>query len=162
MGYAGTPTIMKALAADAELKKNLSAVAHLIHGSAEGRFSITYAPGRLTREEVEGVGFRYAAWEELRARYDVATLQEGWNTEVNEAGAAEEFYYISNPALGLWAVASRFEEEEAGGTAASTTPSSSSCEKGPPATDLAKTMAKNQEASDMNDGVGGWKKPPLT
>ena len=58
-GYHSTPTIMKAMEENAELKDNLSAVAHLIHGSSEGRFYITYCPGHLTKEEVEGVGFRY-------------------------------------------------------------------------------------------------------
>lgn len=36
------------------LKSNLSAAAHLIHGSSEGRFTVTYCPGGLTREEIEG------------------------------------------------------------------------------------------------------------
>ncbi len=39
---------------------NLSAAAHLIHGSSEGRFSITYCPGYLTKKEIESVNFRYA------------------------------------------------------------------------------------------------------
>jgi hypothetical protein len=33
-----------------DLTRNLSAAAHLIHGSSEGRFRITYCPGHLTKE----------------------------------------------------------------------------------------------------------------
>jgi nickel-dependent lactate racemase len=58
-GYVGTPKIMQYMQEQQELKDNLSAVAHLIHGSSEGRFIITYCPGHLTRQEMEGVGFRY-------------------------------------------------------------------------------------------------------
>ena len=54
VGYVGTPTIMKAMENNDELKSNLSAVAHLIHGSSEGRFSVTCCPGKLTKDEIEG------------------------------------------------------------------------------------------------------------
>ena len=51
-GYRGTPATLEALAADPELAANLGAAAHLIHGSAKGRFRITYctdpAAGGLT------------------------------------------------------------------------------------------------------------------
>ena len=50
--------------------KNLSAAAHLIHGSSENRFRITYCPGHLTKEEVEGVGFQYAPLKNMMAKYD--------------------------------------------------------------------------------------------
>lgn len=112
-GYNGTPAIMESLnegEGNRELKDNLSAVAHLIHGSSEGRFAITYCPGpHMTREEIEGVGFRYASLEETLERYKIrpATLpDDGWHR--TEDG--EEFFFIQNPALGLWAVPSRFEE----------------------------------------------------
>ena len=59
-GYRGTPATLKALSENDELKQNLSAAAHLIHGSSEGRFSITYCPGHLTRQEIESVNFKYA------------------------------------------------------------------------------------------------------
>ena len=104
-GYKGTPLTMKYMEENEELKENLSAVAHLIHGSSEGRFEITYCPGRLTREEIESAGFKYGDLVEMRKRYDTSKLKDGWNSD--EEG---EFYFISNPALGLWAVKSRFEE----------------------------------------------------
>ncbi len=74
-------------------------VAHLIHGSSEGRFTITYAPGHLTREEIEAVGYEYADLAEAQKRYDPAKMKEGWNTMPD----GEEVFYISTPSAGLWA-----------------------------------------------------------
>ncbi|MFZ2340391.1 MAG: lactate racemase domain-containing protein [Bacteroidales bacterium] len=98
-GYRGTPATLKALDQNPELMDNLSAAAHLIHGSSEGRFSITYCPGNLTRQEIESVNFKYASLETKIKKYDPALLHEG----VNSMPDGEEIYYISNPALGLWA-----------------------------------------------------------
>ncbi|MEK7754652.1 MAG: D-mannonate epimerase [Acidobacteriota bacterium] len=106
-GYVGTPAVLKAVAENADLAGNLSAAAHLIHGSSEGRFSITYCPGHLTREEVESVNFRYASLAEMTTRYDPAKLKDGYNTV-----AGEEIFYIPNPALGLWAYRGRFEQSD--------------------------------------------------
>jgi len=97
-GYCGTPATLAAVKENEDLAANLSAAAHLIHGSSEGRFSITYAPGHLTREEIESVYFRYAEIDELLRRYDPEKLSAGYNTV-----EGEEVYYIANPALGLWA-----------------------------------------------------------
>lgn len=103
-GYKGTPHTLEATNANSDLQENLGASAHLIHGSSEGRFSITYCPGPdMTREEIEGVGFGWASLDEVMGKYDVKSLKDGWNT-VN----GEEIYYISNPALGLWAHPDRF------------------------------------------------------
>lgn len=105
-GYKGTPHTLEATNANADLQENLGASAHLIHGSSEGRFSITYCPGPdMSREEIEGVGFAYASLDDVMAKYDVKSLKDGWNT-VN----GEEIYYISNPALGLWAHPDRFKD----------------------------------------------------
>lgn len=103
-GYKGTPHTLEVTKANKDLQDNLGASAHLIHGSSEGRFSITYCPGPgMTREEIEGVGFGYASLDEMMSKYDVAHLKDGWNTV-----GGEEIYYISNPALGLWAHPDRF------------------------------------------------------
>jgi hypothetical protein len=103
-GYRGTPATLEAVQANDELQQNLGAAAHLIHGSSEGRFSITYCPGHLTRQEIESVNFRYADLNAMTRRYDPAMLQDGWNTLPD----GERFFYISNPALGLWAYRGRF------------------------------------------------------
>jgi hypothetical protein len=87
-----------------DLAAELSTAAHLIHSSSEGRFSITYCPGGLTREEIEGVGFRYADLASTLARYHPANLHDGFN-QVN----GEEIFFISHPALGLWASRDRFD-----------------------------------------------------
>ena len=103
---------MAHLNANRDLMKNLSAVAHLIHGSSEGRFRITYCPGHLTKEEVEAVGFGYGDLETLSAKYPVDKLQDGWNVDAD----GERFFYISNPALGLWAYRGRFESSSVSST----------------------------------------------
>ena len=97
-GYCNTPQIMRYVRETEDLPKNLSAAAHLIHGSSEGRFSITYCPGHLTQQEIEQAGYRFGDLDAMQKRYDPARLRDGWN-EV----AGERIYYISNPALGLWA-----------------------------------------------------------
>ncbi|MBR5072070.1 MAG: DUF2088 domain-containing protein, partial [Bacteroidales bacterium] len=80
-GYKGTPHTLEATRANRELQDNLSAPAHLIHGSSEDRFRITYCPGEgMSREEIEGVGFDYAPLGEMMERYDVPSLRDGWNT----------------------------------------------------------------------------------
>ncbi len=104
-GYTGTPNILELVRTQDDLKQNLGTAAHLIHGSSEGRFIITYCPGRLTKQEVEGVNFRYADLHTMMARYNPEKLTEGLNTLEN----GEEIFYISNPALGLWAVRKYFE-----------------------------------------------------
>ena len=102
-GYCGTPATLEAVKADPELAANLSAAAHLIHGSSEGRFRIRYCPGHLTREEIEGVHFEYGDLAEYTAKYDPAVLQDGWNVV-----DGEEIFFVSNPGLGLWAYEGRF------------------------------------------------------
>ena len=81
-----------------DLRDNMGAAAHLIHGSSDGRFTITYAVKNISKEEIEGVGFRAADYDEMVKRYDPETLQYGYNTLPD----GEEIYFIPNPALGLW------------------------------------------------------------
>ena len=80
-----------------DLRANMGTAAHLIHGSSDGRFSITYAVRKMSRAETEGAGFIWADYDEMIKRYDPGTLSYGYNT-VN----GETIFYIPNPALGLW------------------------------------------------------------
>ncbi|MEN8254840.1 MAG: lactate racemase domain-containing protein [Verrucomicrobiota bacterium] len=106
-GYNGTPATLKAVEENEELRGNLSAAAHLIHGSSEGRFKITYCPGPdMTLDEVQSVGFEAVAYDEMAARYNPETLKDGFNTLPD----GEEVFYIGNPALGLWAYRDKFKE----------------------------------------------------
>jgi nickel-dependent lactate racemase len=97
-GYRGTPATLAAVSANADLAADLSAAAHLIHGSSEGRFAIRWCPGHLTRAEVEGVGYEYGDLERMIARYNPEKLTQGYN----QIGG-EEVFFIGNPGLGLWA-----------------------------------------------------------
>jgi nickel-dependent lactate racemase len=105
-GYKTTPEILKFVEANDELKNNLSAAAHLIHGSSENRFSITYCPGSLTKQEIESVNFKYADLNTMLQKYNSEKLVDGFNTMPD----GEEIFYISNPALGLWAYKDRFNK----------------------------------------------------
>src|SRR4030042_5343273 len=104
-GYKGTPATLVALKENEELRNNLSAAAHFIHGSTEGRFSVTYCPGYLTKEEIESVNFEYAVLKKIMKRYNPDKLKDGFNKISNE----EEIFYISNPAVGLWSSKERLK-----------------------------------------------------
>lgn len=103
-GYQHTPQVMKLVEENKDLQDSLGVAAHLIHGTSEGRFTITYCPGNLTKEEIESVYFNYADLGEMMKKYDPSTLTDGWNIV-----DGEEIFYISNPALGLWAYRERFK-----------------------------------------------------
>lgn len=104
-GYRGTPVTLEAVQVNEDLGANLSAAAHLIHGSSEDRFSITWAAGHLSRKEVEGVGFAWGDVDALLKKYDPSVLKTGWN-DVD----GEEIFFVGNPALGLWAHPDRFSD----------------------------------------------------
>jgi len=107
-GYVGTPKVMEYYRAGAELQDLAHATAHLIHGSSEGRFSITYAPGHLTRQEIEGVGFRYADLGATLAKYPPDRLREGWN----DLPSGERVFFIPTPSAGLWSTRRRLMERD--------------------------------------------------
>ena len=97
-GYRGTPATLKAVDANADLAGDLGAAAHLIHGSSEGRFTIRWCPGQLSKEEIEGVGFEFGDLKTMLTRYNPQTLRYG-----NNCVDGEEVFFIPNPGLGLWA-----------------------------------------------------------
>jgi len=104
-GYLTTPEILNLTSENEDLQNNLSAAAHLIHGSSENRFSITYCPGHLSQEEIEGVNFSYSDLDSMLKKYNPEILKDG----VNIMPDNEEIFFISNPALGLWAYKERFK-----------------------------------------------------
>jgi nickel-dependent lactate racemase len=97
-GYIGTPAVLDAVRENEELRQNLGAAAHLIHGSSEGRFSVTYCPGHLSREQIESVRFRYHDIRDAIKKYNPDKMKDGFN----EMPDGEKVFYISNPSLGLW------------------------------------------------------------
>ena len=105
-GYQSIDSLKAYIESDKNLSQNLSAAAHLVHGSSNGRFSVTYCPGEaVSKEEIESVGYRYLPFQEAASQYQLDSLNEGWNT-VN----GENIFYISNPALGLWALREKFNQ----------------------------------------------------
>jgi nickel-dependent lactate racemase len=108
-GYRGTPATLQAVEDNLDLQESLGAAAHLIHGSSEGRFKITFCPGsHMTQEEIESVGYDYVAYDEMIKTYNPETLKDGWNTMPD----GERIFYVSNPAIGLWALKTHFAKGE--------------------------------------------------
>ncbi len=101
-GYVGREKVLELVDRNEDLKENLSVAAHLIHGSSDGRFKVTYCTKLLTEEEVRGVSFGYMPYDEAAEIYNPAEFTDGYHTVGNE-----EIFYISNPALGLWTAENR-------------------------------------------------------
>ncbi len=104
-GYNGTPRTLALYKTETDMQEIPHGVAHLIHSSSEGRFTITYAPGHLSREEIEQVGYAYADLDAMTRRYDPSLMKEGWNTMPD----GEEVFYISTPSAGLWCTADKLK-----------------------------------------------------
>lgn len=104
-GYCGTPKIMKLWKTQPEMQDLTHGTAHLIHGSSEGRFNITYAPGHMTAEDIRGVGYEYMDIAEAQKRYDPDKMQYGFNTMPD----GEVVYYIATPSAGLWSTRERLD-----------------------------------------------------
>jgi nickel-dependent lactate racemase len=105
-GYRPSKEILKLVEENADLQENLGAAAHLIHGSPENRFRVTYCTGGLDEKTIRNVGFDYAGIQEMQERFKTENLREGFNT----SDEGEEFYYIQNPGLGLWSITGRIKE----------------------------------------------------
>jgi nickel-dependent lactate racemase len=106
-GYRGTPATLASVQANAELAQDLSAAAHLIHGSSEQRFTIRWCPGHLSKAEIQGVGFQYGDLSTTLKHYRVQELRQGYN-QVN----GEQVFFIANPGLGLWAYRGKLHSDE--------------------------------------------------
>jgi hypothetical protein len=104
-GYRGTTQTLQQYKENSDLGELAHAAAHLIHGSSEGRFTISYAPGHLTKNEIEQVNYRYMPLNEARAKYPPGEMKESWNITPD----GEEVFFISMPSSGLWATQSRLD-----------------------------------------------------
>jgi nickel-dependent lactate racemase len=107
-GYCGTPKVMELYKTETDLQEYANGAAHLMNGSPEGRFKVTYAPGKLTRKQIESVHFGYADLGETLKRYDPAKLKEGWNTMPD----GERIYFINTPSAGLWSTKARMGDRD--------------------------------------------------
>ena len=101
-GYRTKAEILDLVANNEDLAANPSAAAHLVHGSHENRFEVVYAAGGLSRQEIESVNYTAGDLQSLLQKYDVNSLSDGWHRDVD----GEEFYFLQNPALGLWQASS--------------------------------------------------------
>jgi nickel-dependent lactate racemase len=104
-GYCGTAGTLKQYRENVDLQRLAHATAHLLHGSSEGRFTISYAPGYLSREEIEQVGYNYVPLEDALKRYPPGRMTEGWNTMPD----GEKIFFISTPSSGLWTTKQRMD-----------------------------------------------------
>jgi len=85
-GYVGRQNVLQLSNTESELQNNLAVAAHLIHGSTDGRFKVTYAAPLLGKKAVESVGYNYI--------------------DIDKVMELDEYsgFHIHNPALGLWQV----------------------------------------------------------
>merc|ERR1711907_587754 len=104
-GYKSCEDVVKLVAENKDIGENLSAAAHLIHGSSDGRFKITYCVEHMSQSEIESVGYSYMPLSEATKRYNPEELADGWNTLKD----GQRIFFISNPALGLWAYEKKFK-----------------------------------------------------
>ncbi len=109
-GYCGTPRVLDQYRKQADLQDLAHGAAHLMNGSTEGRFRVTYAPGHLSQVEIESVGFHYADLKETLERYQPDRRTEGWNTLPD----GERFFFIPTPSAGLWATRDRLYNRAGG------------------------------------------------
>ena len=104
-GYVGSDRVQDLVKQNDDLRQNLSAAAHLIHGSTEGRFSVTYCTDTVSKGDIESINFKHAELGQMMQKYDIKRLKDGFNVMKD----GEEIFYISNPALGLWSYIHRFK-----------------------------------------------------
>ncbi|MDO4852171.1 MAG: lactate racemase domain-containing protein [Clostridia bacterium] len=106
-GYCGRLKVLELFNENDDLKENMGAAAHLIHGSSDGRFRITYAVRpHMPKADIENANFIWADYDETVKRYNPETLHYGYNTLPD----GEEIFFIPNPALGLWINREKFSE----------------------------------------------------
>jgi nickel-dependent lactate racemase len=109
-GYSGTEKVLALYKTNTDLQDLAHGAAHLLHGSTEGRFTVTYAPGHVTRAEIEGVNYRYADYQATVDRYQPDGRQEGWHRLPD----GEEFFFIPTPSAGLWATRKKLFDRAGG------------------------------------------------
>ena len=99
-GYRGREHTLEMVEKNPDLADNLSSAAHLIHGSSDGRFTITYAVDEslISQKEIRSVGFESTDVATVMQRYNPSVLEDGWNTMPD----GEEIFFVRNPSLGLW------------------------------------------------------------
>ena len=96
-GYTGRENILRLLKTEPDLQGSLSAPAHLIHGSTDGRFTVSYAAPKLGKDAIKSVGYEYLCMDEAVRMYNPETMPHGFSVV-----GGEEVYFVGNPGVGLW------------------------------------------------------------
>ena len=96
-GYRPREEIMAMVDTHEELANELTAAAHLVHGSVNQRFEIIYCTQHMSKEVMQSVGYNHEPFQKTAVRYNPRTLQEGMNTV-----GGKDVFFVSNPARGLW------------------------------------------------------------
>ena len=109
-GYQDTPSCLKLYKENKDMQDLAHGTAHLMHGTSENRFTIRYAPAKLSKAEIEQVKFAYADLNESLERYNPQKMAEGWNTMPD----GEKVFYISTPSAGLWSTQQRLDNQQIG------------------------------------------------
>ncbi|PQO42234.1 lactate racemase domain-containing protein [Blastopirellula marina] len=109
-GYQPTDKILELYKQNEDMQDLAHGTAHLMHGTSEGRFTIRYAPGHLTKEEIEQVHFAYADYEETIKRYPIDQMKEGFNKMPD----GEEIFFIATPSAGLWSTKAKLYDRPSG------------------------------------------------
>ena len=104
-GYRPRNQILELYKKNSDMQDIAHATAHLVHGTSDDRFTIRYAPGKLSKDEIESVGYAYADCGEMLKKYDPEKMKEGFNTMPD----GEEVYFISTPSSGLWSTREKLE-----------------------------------------------------
>ena len=105
-GYIDRERLLELYKTNADMQDIAHGTAHLMNGTTDGRFRVTYAPGHLGREDIEGINFQYADINETIARFEPEGRREGWN----ETADGERFFFIPTPSAGLWATRAKLDQ----------------------------------------------------
>jgi nickel-dependent lactate racemase len=97
IGYRGRDYALGRMAVDPELAGERSVVAHSLHGSSEGRFTIAYAATQLTKDELQSVGFEAAPVDRWSRYFFGDTHPMG----VHEIEGVTTLF-VDDPGQGLW------------------------------------------------------------
>ncbi len=103
-GYLGKEAILEKVNKSKLLQENLSLAAHLIQGSSENKFKITYCTKNLSENDFRTVNYNWMNLEGAIKYYQIKKLKRGLNILPD----GNEIFYITNPSINLWIARKKF------------------------------------------------------